>query len=932
MSRPADPMRDRTGAEAAVLRTVAELAAEVNPTPVPVTLDSRLERDLGLDSLVVAELQFRLEQQLGLRLPETTFATVETARDLVRALDANRTWPAGAPRRVPSLSSPMVGVGAPEQASTLTEALDAHVGAHHDRVHIRLLLEDREELVDYGSLRREAAAVARGLTASGIEPGETVALMLPTSREYFATFFGVLLAGAVPVPIYPPARRSQLEDHLRRHARILDNAQAAMLVTVPEALPIAKLVRGQVVGLREVVSAEDLPTPGDEPSLRLSSQDLALVQYTSGSTGAPKGVMLTHANLLANVRAMGQAIDVTSGDVFVSWLPLYHDMGLIGAWLGSLYHGFPLVIMAPTAFITRPVRWLSTISAFRGTLSAAPNFGYELCLAKVTDTDLEGIDLSSWRLAFNGAEPVSPQTIERFARRFARCGLRPEAIAPVYGLAESCVGLAFPPLGRTPLIDRVVRDRFVRRGRAEPAAEDDLNPLRFVACGRALPGHAIRVGGAAGNELGDRLEGRIEFRGPSATAGYFRNADATRRLVHGEWLDTGDLGYLADGDVYVTGRVKDIVIRAGRNLHPDELEAALSEVPGVRKGRVAVFAATDPASGTERLVVMAETRETDDPRRAALRDAILGTAVDLLGTPPDDIVLAAAGVVLKTSSGKIRRAACRDLYEHGRVDTAPRAPWWQLTRFAASTTAPRLRRVLRTFSATLFALYAWLCLIVLAPLGWLLVATLPGRRARWMVVRTFARVLLRATGTPLDVEGIELIPSAQPCVIVANHASWLDAMILATALPGAPTFVAASELSRRRWVRSFLERLGTEFVERTAREQSVVDTHRLLERARRGDTLVIFPEGRLAHAPGLRAFHLGAFVIAASARRPVLPVAIRGTRSVLRPGTRLPRPGAVGVTISAPLSASDDGWRGAIGLRTRARAAVLARCGESDTG
>ena len=241
----------------------------------------------------------------------------------------------------------------------------------------------------------------------------------------------------------------------------------------------------------------------------------------------------------------------------------------------------PLVVMAPQVFLTRPSRWLRAIQANRGTISGGPNFAYELCLAKITDAELEGLDLSSWRFAFTGAEPVSPATIERFAARFGPYGLRRDALAPVYGLAESSVGLAFPPPGRGPLIDRVNRDNFARSGRADRARPGEPDPLRFVACGQPLPGHEIRIVDATGRELGDRREGRIEFRRPSATAGYFRNADATRSLFHDDWLDTDDLGYVADADLYVTGRVKDVIIRAGRNLHPDELEEAVGNLAGV---------------------------------------------------------------------------------------------------------------------------------------------------------------------------------------------------------------------------------------------------------------------------------------------------------------------------------------------------------------
>ena len=265
--------------------------------------------------------------------------------------------------------------------------------------------------------------------------------------------------------------------------------------------------------------------------------------------------MLTHANLLANIRAMGRATEVTSEDVFVSWLPLYHDMGLIGAWLGSLYHGCRLVIIPPLSFLARPERWLWAIHTHRGTLSASPNFGYDLCCRRLSDEVLAGLDLGSWRLAFNGAEPVSPETIAAFARRFTSFGFKPEAATPVYGLAECSVGLTFPPLGRGPLIDRVRRADLGEEGIATPADEDEA-ALQFVSCGRPLSGHQIRIVDEAGREIPDRRQGRLQFKGPSATSGYFRNPEKTQSLFQGDWLDTGDLAYSAQGEVYITGRVK----------------------------------------------------------------------------------------------------------------------------------------------------------------------------------------------------------------------------------------------------------------------------------------------------------------------------------------------------------------------------------------
>jgi 1-acyl-sn-glycerol-3-phosphate acyltransferase len=753
--------------------------------------------------------------------------------------------------------------------------------------------------------------------------------MLPTSRAYFVTFAGVLLAGGVPVPIYPPASASQLTDHLQRHARILANAGTTVLVTVPEAVALGRLLRSRVETLRDVLVPEELASPLGATLPVTEPQELALLQYTSGSTGHPKGVMLTHANLLANIRAMGHAAGVSGADTFVSWLPLYHDMGLIGAWLGSLYFGIPFIVMPPQVFLTRPSRWLRAIHDHGGTISAAPNFGYELCLRKVDESELEGVDLSSWRLAFNGAEPVSPETIERFAARFASTGFRREAMTPVYGLAESSVGVTLPPLKRGPLIDRVARDPFVRSGRALPAPPDDARALRFVACGRPLRGHELRVVGRAGHELGDRDEGRIEFRGPSATSGYYRDADATRSLFDGEWLDSGDLGYVVDGELYVTGRVKDVIIRAGRNVHPDELEEAVGNLAGVRKGCVAVFASPDPSTGTERLVVLAETRKTDDEALSALRSEIVAVTVDLLGTPPDDVVLAPPRTVLKTSSGKIRRAASREVYEHGAIGAEPRTAWWQLARFWMGGATPRLRRARRAASALAFAAYAWILLVAMMLPSMLLLTLIPRQQWRREFARGAVRSLARLTGTPMTVHGLDRLPSG-PALVVANHPSWLDGFVLAAVLPAAFRFVAGEVLTRRAVSGFILRRVGAEFVERSDRERGIADTERLVRLVRRGERLAMFPEGHLHRAPGLRPFHMGAFVVAAQAGIPVVPVAIRGTRSMLRPGHHFPRRGAVLLVIGDAIDPTGTDWAAAVELQRAARAEVLRTCNEPD--
>jgi 1-acyl-sn-glycerol-3-phosphate acyltransferase len=721
---------------------------------------------------------------------------------------------------------------------------------------------------------------------------------------------------------------AQIEDHLRRQTAILRNAAAVLMITVPEAQRVGQLLSAQVESLRGLATVEELAAGAAETAQpSVGAQDIALLQYTSGSTGTPKGVILTHANLLANIRAMGEAVRASSEDVLVSWLPLYHDMGLIGAWLGSLYYACPLVLMSPLTFLARPERWLRAIHEYHGTISAGPNFAFELCVRKIDDQGLEGLDLSSWRLAVNGAEPISPDTMTRFMEKFSRCGFRRETMAPVYGLAESSVGLAFPPLGRFPLIDRITRDVFSSQGRAEPAPADDPTALRFVACGRPLPGHQIRIVDDAGHEVGDREVGRIQFMGPSATGGYFRNPNATKALFDGEWLESGDYGYFAEGDIYITGRAKEIIIRAGRNLYPYELEEAVGAVRGIRKGCVAVFGTTDPATGTERLVVVAETRETAAAKLDELRSRIHGLAMDLLQTAPDDIMLAPPHTVLKTSSGKIRRSACRELYERGALGAPGRAVWVQVARVALGGVGVSAKRWAREAGRAVYAGYAWTVFAVGITVALVGAALLPTGRTRWRVTRALARGGFRLTGIPIVIQGRP--PSRGPVVFAVNHSSYLDVLVLAAVLPGT-SFVAKRELANVSIARFFLRRLGTEFVERFDRQRGAEDTERLVEAAQHGRSLVMFPEGTFGRAAGLRPFRMGAFVVAAQTHTPIVPVALRGTRSILRAGSWLPRWGAVSVSIGQPIAPRGGDWSAALALRDAVRRELLARCGEPD--
>jgi 1-acyl-sn-glycerol-3-phosphate acyltransferase len=916
-----------------VLALVRALAAELHPEMTGIAgLDAAasIEGDFGLDSLARVELGLRIERLLGTTVPDSALAESETVRDLARALlRAGQAAPAvAAPRSGVTLdTTPAPG---PVAARTLLDAIEWRAAHQPERTHILLIDREAEpERISFRALRDEAVAVAAGLRQRGVRPGDTVALMLPTGREFFAAFHGTLYAGAIPVPLYPPARASQIQAHLRRVSGILANCQARVLLTFERAKPLAQMVAPATrLELTATVAEIAVPQPSwTAPAI--GPRDTAFLQYTSGSTGQPKGVVVSHANLMANLHAMQTVTGVTSADCFVSWLPLYHDMGLIGACFGALIVGFPLILMSPFAFLSHPARWLRAIASHRATITAAPNFAYEICVNKIDERELAGLDLSSLRLVFNGAEAVSAGTMQRFAERFARYGLRREALMPVYGLAECALGLTFPPAGRAPLVDRVVRDTFLQEGIAHPAPESEAAPLNVISCGLPLPAHSVRIVDESGSPVPERVQGRIQFQGPSATSGYFRNPAETARLFDGTWLDTGDLGYLAGGELYVTGRAKDIIIRGGHNIHPQELEEAVAQLADVRKGGVAVFPATDTRDGTERVVVLAETREEHAAARAALRARINRLAIDLIGLPVDEIVLAPPRTVLKTSSGKIRRNACREAYERGELGGRARAAWLQLLRFRWIALATQLRqgtgRLLR------MAWGGWALLVAgsLALPLWIGVVCTPGLQRRRRVGAAFVRLALLLCGVSLPVRQRSALPPA-PRVFVANHASYLDSLLLITALPKDVAFVAKQELAGNVALGRLLERLGCVFVERFEQQGASAGAAELPARLAAGESLLVFAEGTFVRAPGLRPFHMGAFTAAAATGAAVVPVALCGTRDMLPDETHWPRPASIRISIGDALKPEDASWQSAVELRRRARAHILAEVHEPD--
>jgi 1-acyl-sn-glycerol-3-phosphate acyltransferase len=757
--------------------------------------------------------------------------------------------------------------------------------------------------------------------------------MLPTSRDFFLTFAGTLLAGATPVPIYPPFRADRIGEYAERQSAILTNAGARLLITFREAERVAKLLKPRVPSLEGVVTATALiesraaAPPGAQ--LHARGEDLALLQYTSGSTGDPKGVMLTHANLLANIRAIGDALALRSDDVGVSWLPLYHDMGLIGAWLMPLYFGLPVVVFSPLAFLSRPARWLHAFHRYRGTVGAAPNFAYELAAAKVSDADLEGLDLSSWRAALNGAEPVLPATLNRFAERFSRCGFRREALLPVYGLAEASLAVTIPPPGRGPRVDRVERAAFEREGRAVPspprAPADDANVISFVSVGGAIPRHEVRMVNDRGEDAAERVEGQLWFRGPSATRGYYGNDAATTVLfpvgAAEGWVNSGDRAYQAEGEVYITGRVKDIIIHAGRNLYPHEIEDVVAQVPGVRKGCVVAFGAADRATGTERLVVVAETRERERTARERIAQAITAQVSTAMGLPPDVVEVVPPNTIPKTSSGKLQRDAAKRRFLSGSLGEKSPPVWLQIARLAAASSMGRIRGALRRAVEVAYGCHAVAMFGLLALPAWLLVLIAPSREVAARITTVALRTYFALAGWRVRVEGRQHIREDASRMFVSNHTSYADVLVLMATLGGDYHFVAKGEVRCMPVFSTFLRKLGHFAFDREDSRARLQQAEEIEETLRRGESVFVFPEGTFTAQAGVRPFHLGAFKAAIAARRPVVPVALSGIRRVLRDGAWLPRPERITVTICPPIVPQSDAsdWHEIVRVRDAAR-------------
>jgi len=516
----------------------------------------------------------------------------------------------------------------------------------------------QRETVTYRELSARAWSMAGELAAEGVRPGDNVGILSPNAPEYFQSLFAVSAAGAAACPLPVPFGMRDLAGYGRQLARIAAVSGMRVVLVSSRLAPLAAQLAAALPGVRPR-PATCLGVPA-APLPAVTGADAAIVQFTSGSTALPKGVLLTHRNVLAGLAAIRAGIALGDGDAGGFWLPLFHDMGLFGVMSG-IQAGIPMHVWSPVSFVKDPARWLREFLAAGATITAMPDFGYGMLTAAFSPDEAAALDMTRWRVAVNGSEPIAADTVTAFTERFTAAGFRPEAMFAVYGMAEATLAVTFPPLGRRPVFDWVDRDALATAGRAVPAAPGAPCSRAVAGVGRPVAGLEVRVADPeTGAPAGDGAVGEVQLRGASVTAGYLgQPAGEAAASFDGGWLRTGDLAYTRAGELFVTGRRKEMITVRGANFYPQDVELIARDVPGVFRGNCVAVAGPAGGDGTAQIVLIAETDRVAagaDELAARLRQRVaaeLGlTAVTVRLVPPRAIP--------RTSSGKVRRLASLD--------------------------------------------------------------------------------------------------------------------------------------------------------------------------------------------------------------------------------------------------------------------------------
>ncbi|WP_019972896.1 fatty acyl-AMP ligase [Mycobacterium sp. 141] len=556
---------------------------------------------------------------------------------------------------------------------TLPAALAAAARTDLSLFFVNTREEDQE--VTKAQIHERALSISADLMKRGVRKGDRVALVLPTCPEFVESFFGILCAGAIPVPLYPPVRLGKMDEYHQKTTAMLQSADVALVVTDERIRRFLGVPVEAAAPRLGCVIASDLGGE-DSDQVDVAPDDIALIQFSSGTTHDPKPVALTHRNLLSNLASIDSRLqeEGTVNPVGVSWLPLYHDMGLIGNLLSAFYVEGALVLLPPELFVATPAAWLRAISRYRGTYSAAPNFAFNLCVNRIKDEELDGVDLSSWSVCFNGAESVVAAVQRRFAERFAPWGFDPSALTPCYGMAEASLALTFKPSKTQFRTYGVEGDTLAYSGRVVPGRKE------LVSVGQPLAGVEIEIRDELSQTLDPDKVGSIFVRGPSVMVGYFGRPDLTDQALHDGWLETGDLGFVHDGELFVCGRAKDTVIIRGANHAPQDFEAALDGLPGVRTGCAVAVGFVPAGEEEEALALLVETTSdapaslaSDVSKRVWERTGILAAHVELL----------APGTLPRTSSGKLRRRESRNQWLAGTLVAPKKVSTMRLMWYAA---------------------------------------------------------------------------------------------------------------------------------------------------------------------------------------------------------------------------------------------------------
>lgn len=561
------------------------------------------------------------------------------------------------------------GVYRPADFATLTEALD-YAALGNAGLDFYSGKGDLLQTLRYRDLRNQARSLARRMRSAGLVQGERVAILADTDADFVLAFFASQYAGLVPAAMPLPTAFGGKAGYIS-HIRRMIESSGASAVLCPGALLEMTQQAASGLGLKAAGTLEIFDGFADDgaPLPEITPQHLSYLQYSSGSTRFPLGVAVTQRALMSNCRAITQhGLKIIETDRCVSWLPFYHDMGLVGFLLVPVTTQMSVDYVATREFARRPMIWPTLISRNGGTLSFSPSFGYDLCARRAASgVRADNLDLSRWRVAGIGGDMIREKVLSNFAESFSPDGFRREAFVASYGMAEATLAISFAPLATGIKTDHVDLDQLEAAAIAEPVKRNGAAGPRsrsFVNCGKVLPGHELEIRDADGNLLGERMAGRVMVRGPSLMQEYFGNHEETSRALSQDgWLDTGDLGYLIDGSLVITGRSKDLILINGRNVWPQDLEWAVEqEVDGVRSGDVAAFSIDEAAA--ERVVLMAHCRKTNESEREDLRQAIIETIRVRAGLDCE-VMLVAPHSLPQTSSGKLSRTQARQLYLSG---------------------------------------------------------------------------------------------------------------------------------------------------------------------------------------------------------------------------------------------------------------------------